>query len=95
MLKDVAAVKPLDDYRVWVRFEDGVEGIIDLKKELSFTGVFEPLRDHSYFAQVRVNPEIGTICWPNGADFDPLVLYARVMKQPIPEYQSRSTRVVG
>lgn len=36
---------------------------------------FVPLRDLSYFAQVRVDPEAGTIVWPNGADLDPLVLY--------------------
>jgi hypothetical protein len=78
MLKDIVAAKPLSDYRLQLRFEDGVEGVVDLAPQLSFQGVFEPLRDPNYFAQVRVDPELGTIAWPNGADLDPDVLYGPI-----------------
>jgi hypothetical protein len=37
------------------------------------------------FAAVRVDPELGTICWPNGADLDPDVLYALVRGEPAPD----------
>jgi hypothetical protein len=37
--------------------------------------VFEPLADPDFFAQVRVDNELGTVVWPNGADLDPLVLH--------------------
>jgi hypothetical protein len=86
MLKDVIAVRPLDGYRLHLCFEDGVEGVIDLAKTISFTGVFAPLKDRDYFIQVHVNPDMGTICWPNEADLDPDVLYARVTGQPIPAF---------
>ena len=43
-----------------------------------FDGVFEALRDPARFAEVRVDPDLGTICWPNGADLAPEVLYARL-----------------
>ena len=79
MLKDIVFVSPLDDHRLRIRYEDGVEGVIDLKTVISFRGVFAPLRDPSYFSQVRVDPELGTISWPNGADLDPDVLYGRLV----------------
>jgi hypothetical protein len=83
MLKDVVKVEYLDDYRLHLRFEDGVEGVIDVSDLVKFTGVFAPLEDKAYFAQVHVNPDIGTICWPNDADLDPDVLYAAITGEPI------------
>jgi hypothetical protein len=50
---------------------------------IRFEGVFAPLRDEKEFAKVRVHPELGTIVWPNGADLDPVVLYAAVSGKPI------------
>jgi hypothetical protein len=78
MLKDIVAVEPKTGYNLHIRFEDGVEGMVDLGSQLSFRGVFEPLRDPEYFRQVRVDPDLGTVTWPNGADLDPDVLYARL-----------------
>ena len=83
MLKDIVAAKALGNYRLHLRFEDGVEGVLDLAPQLSFRGVFEPLRDPAYFALVRVDPESGTVAWPNGADLDPDVLYGRITGTPI------------
>ena len=83
MLKDIVAVRPLEGHQLYLRFEDGVEGVVDLSKHISFDGVFEPLKDRTYFEQVRVDPELGTVCWPNGADLDPDVLYSRVTGVPI------------
>jgi hypothetical protein len=83
MLKDIVAVKPLGEYRLYLRFEDGTEGIVDLAARLAFRGVFEPLRDPACFALVRVDNELGTIAWPNGADLDPDVLYSQLTGIPI------------
>jgi hypothetical protein len=82
MLKDIVDARPLGDYRLYLRFEDGVEGVVDLAPHLSFRGVFEALRDPAYFSQVQVDPELGTVAWPNGADLDPDVLYGRVTGTP-------------
>lgn len=83
MLSDIVKVEPRGGYRLWLQFQDGVEGEIDLGPRLEFQGVFAPLRDPVYFARVRVNPELGTISWPNDADWDPLVLYSLVTGRPI------------
>jgi hypothetical protein len=55
MLKDIVDAKAVGDYRLYLRFEDGIEGSLDLRPILSFRGIFAPLRDPAYFAQVRVN----------------------------------------
>ncbi len=78
MLKDIIDVQPTTEYRLRLTFEDGIEGEVDVAELVEFVGVFAPLKDRQEFLKVRVNPELGTICWPNGADLDPDVLYAKV-----------------
>ncbi len=69
--------RSLDGCRVHVRFEDGTTADIDLSYLLTYGGVFEPLRDPAYFAQLRADAEAGTIVWPNDADIAPETLLAR------------------
>ncbi|HXH81853.1 MAG TPA: DUF2442 domain-containing protein [Candidatus Tectomicrobia bacterium] len=83
MLVDVVDVESRGGYRLWLRFSDGTEGEIDLRPDLIFQGVFAPLREPGYFARVQVNPDLGTICWPNDADWDPVALYSLVTGRPI------------
>jgi hypothetical protein len=71
---NVREVNVRGEYRLWLRFNDGAEGEIDLREHL-IGPVFEPLRDPIAFAAVRVDPEIRTIAWPNGADFAPEFLH--------------------
>jgi hypothetical protein len=78
MLKDIVEARVVEGYRVRLSFEDGVTGELDLSEIIRFEGVFESLRDPKTFATLAVSPELGTICWPNGADLDPDVLYARI-----------------
>jgi Protein of unknown function (DUF2442) len=83
MLPSVVSVTQTGPYRLKLRFDDGAEGEIDITKMTTFEGVFEPLKDPGYFSQVKVDPEAGTIVWPNGADLDPLVLHSKVTGLPI------------
>jgi hypothetical protein len=69
MLKDVVEVEPCGGCRLWLQFQDGVDGEVDLGPKLTFQGVFAPLRDPVYFARVSVDQELGTTAWPNGADW--------------------------
>ena len=86
MLKDVVSVEPLANHRLRIRFDDGTEGVVDVAETVQFSGVFEPLRDESFFAQATVHPELRTVCWPNDADLDSEVLYSKITGTPIPEY---------
>jgi Protein of unknown function (DUF2442) len=83
MLKDIIEARSTGGHRLYIRFEDGVEGEIDLAALITFQGVFEPLEDPAEVAKVRVDRDLGTICWENGADLDPDVLYATLTGQPI------------
>ena len=94
MLKDIVSANPLGEYRLHLCFEDGVEGVVDLGSTLSFRGVFAPLQEPGYFAQVRVDPDLGTVTWPNGADMDPDVLYGRLVPNS-DDLAARSCRTVS
>lgn len=61
-------------YVLWLRFDDGTERTIDFAPVIG-RGFYQRLSDPSFFRQVRVDPESGTIVWPNGADFDPAQLH--------------------
>jgi hypothetical protein len=75
MLVRVRAVTPLEGYSVRLGFTDGSEKVVDLAPYLRGP-IFEPLiADSALFRAVRVDPQLGTIVWPNGADIDPDVLY--------------------
>jgi hypothetical protein len=77
-ISSVVSVEQTGPYRLRLRFDDGAEGEIDIRSTTTFEGVFEPLNEPAFFAQVRVDDEAGTIVWPNGADLDPLVLHSKV-----------------
>ncbi len=82
----VLEVKVLDGYRLELTFADGTRGEVDLgSRIIGRGGVFKPLEDPHFFGRVRVHPELGTIVWPNDADFCPDLLYSWVIGQPLPE----------
>ncbi len=74
---DVIEARYLRQHTVWLKFEDGAEGEVDLSSELEGP-ILEPLRDAEYFRQFTVSPDLGTIVWPNGADFAPEFLYEKL-----------------
>ena len=79
------AVSPVGGYKLRLRFEDGLEGEIDLS-DFSRNGVFAPLADPEYFRRVRMDHEIGTIVWPNGADIAPETLHQWVLNGKRPSW---------
>lgn len=74
---DVVRVRYVSNHTLWLKFEDGTEGEVNLSAEL-YGPVFEPLKDFDFFSRVYLNSDTGTIEWPNKADFAPEFLYERV-----------------
>ena len=74
----VVEAKALGGHRVWLRFDDGVSGDVDLGRELDGE-VFAPLRDAGYFAKFRID-EGRTLSGPNGADYAPEFLHDLVLR---------------
>ena len=61
-------------HRLRIAFEDGISGEIHAS-DCTWRGVLEPLRDPTYFARVELDPQLGTLSWPNGADVAPETLH--------------------
>ena len=72
---DITHVEVLHDHVVRLRFADAVERSIDLEPYLHGPVFAEIRNDPAVFAAVKVDPDAGTIIWPNGADLAPDVLY--------------------
>lgn len=62
------------NYRLWVRFKDGMEGEIDLSNLID-KGVFKKWKDPKEFEKVSVDQESKTVVWPGGLDLAPDALY--------------------
>ncbi|HQY20014.1 MAG TPA: DUF2442 domain-containing protein [Ignavibacteria bacterium] len=68
----------LEEYKINVEFNTGLNQVIDLKDEI-WEEIFEPLKDKEYFRNFKLNPF--TIYWENGADFSPEYLFEMAKKQ--------------
>ena len=79
MILHVTDAKYLKDYLIEVTFNDGKKGIADLSQSLQGT-VFDSLKNKKNFSQFKVDHELDTIVWPNGADLAPEYLYFQAFK---------------
>src|SRR3982074_2650803 len=73
----VVDARYLGDYKVWLEFNDGRKGVVDLAAEL-YGEQFEVLRDRERFAQFYLDYGLATVAWHDGQDFAPDYLYARL-----------------
>jgi hypothetical protein len=78
MILHVVEARYERDYVIHLRFNDGAEGFVDLADSL-YGEMFAPLKDVEKFRSFRVDPELDTIVWDNGADLAPEFLYDRLL----------------
>jgi hypothetical protein len=81
MLLEVITAKYIQDYRVFLKFNNGFETIVDLEETLlnDKRKIFKPLLNKKYFENFSIR--LNTICWENEADFAPEFLYDLGMSQ--------------
>lgn len=77
---EVIEARYVSDYTLWLLFNDGTEGNVDLEDSL-WGPVFEPLKEPDAFRKVSVSPVLHTIAWPNDADFAPEHLKEKLIEQ--------------
>ena len=77
MIPRVTEARYVSGCIIWLRFSDCAAGEVDLSAEIHGE-IFEPLREVEYFRKFEVSRELGTVVWPNGADFAPEFLRASV-----------------
>ena len=75
---DIVEVKPESDYRLFVRFKDGLTGCVHLRRE-DLTGALAPLLDARFFEQVFI--DCGAVAWPGEIDLAPDAMYEQVASQ--------------
>jgi len=73
----IVEARHVSGHIVWLRFQDGTAGEIDLAPALA-GAIFEPLRDVDVFRHFSIHPDFHTLVWPNGADFAPEFLHDNV-----------------
>lgn len=69
----IIACEARPNYRLWIQFEDGLEGEVNLS-HLVGDGVFEAWNSVEFFNQVKIDPIANTVVWGNEIDLDPYVL---------------------
>ena len=79
--------RPEEDYKLWLRFEDGLEGSVFLGNLLEI-GAFKLWSDVREFEKVSVDPETATVTWEGGIRLDPDLLYHEVAARQNPIQQA-------
>ncbi len=70
----VTSLKVVAPYTLELTFDDSVKKVINFEPVLHGE-MYSPLCDVNVFNSVRIDPEVYTIVWSNGADFDPAILH--------------------
>lgn len=85
----ILRVEAIEKYKVFVLFDDGVEGTADLG-QLAGKGIFKQWDEGNAFSEVYVNKESGAVTWQSGLDIDTLNLYCTIRKINVEDYLKQS-----
>ena len=85
----VVSFEKVAPFTLRLHFDDGVSQLVDFRPVLKGE-LYGPLQDLSLFDQVQIDPEVHTLVWPNGADFDPAILHNWAESSPALKALQRS-----
>ena len=86
MLMKIKNVNYIEDYKLELLFNNKKKKVVDFKKWIEKGGFYiSPLKDKEYFRKVKLDQFGYGICWPNGADFSPDVLYENGIEEILGE----------
>ena len=83
---DLIEAKYINGYILELLFENGRKGSVDFWDYVKKGGVFERFSNLSYFKSFFVNKELGVLCWPDGLDIAPEMLYHKATGEPLPAW---------
>ena len=89
---EVTTARYLDRYRIFVQFNNGERGVVDLEETL-WGPMFEPLKDVAVFQRFEVSQVLHTIRWENDADLAPEYLFQKMVEQSQPESRTSASSV--
>lgn len=79
MIPHIVAAELVTDYRIRLTFSDGARGVVDFRAQIvGRGGVFAALEEPATFGAFQIDADAGTLVWPNGVDFCPATLHARI-----------------
>jgi len=79
----VVAVEPMENYQLKIRLSDDRQEIFDMKPYLDI-GVFQELKDPTYFRRVKVEEHFGGVVWPNEQDLSPETIEYNLRQEVLP-----------
>ena len=95
MFPRIAEVRHIRAHRLELTFTNGEKAELDLADRIvGRGGVFAPLEDIGFFKRVKVDPEVGTLVWPNEVDLCPDVLYSEATGKPLPQLEMAMAEAV-
>ena len=85
-MHDIINAKYIEDYKLHLFFDNGVDGILDFKEYINKRGLFSKFQDINFFKNFFINKDIGTICWADNLDIAPETLYYKLTNEQMPEW---------
>ena len=86
MFPKLLEIKPLANYTLWLKYDDGTVGEVDLT-ELTEKGVFKKIKDKTFFKQVYIDKETDAVAWNEDLDLCPDSLFLKLKGLTFEEFK--------